>query len=92
MINFFRKIRMQMADENRPLKYMRYPLKDMDSYGPLNWKEPSVLKIDKYKIFQEIQYENLIDDFMFRMDQYIDNLKILQTVIKQILTESGIKN
>jgi len=29
---------------------------------------------------------------MFRMDQYIDNLKILQTVIKQILTESGIKN
>jgi hypothetical protein len=39
-----------------------------------------------------MQYENLIDDFMYRMDQYIDNFTILQTVIKQILTESGIKN
>jgi hypothetical protein len=24
MINFFRKIRKKMADDNRPIKYMRY--------------------------------------------------------------------
>ena len=26
MINFFRKIRKQLADDNKPLKYMRYAI------------------------------------------------------------------
>jgi len=29
MINFFRKIRKQLADDNKPLKYMRYATREI---------------------------------------------------------------
>ena len=47
----FEGIDKKVEEEIIPYLTTRYPLKDMDSYGPLNGKKLSVLKIDKHKIY-----------------------------------------
>jgi hypothetical protein len=54
MINFFRKIRKQLADDNKPLKYARYAIGEivLVMIGILlalqvnNWNEDRIKKIN----------------------------------------------
>jgi len=68
--------------------YKRYPLKNIDAFGILNWKEKSKLKIDKYLIFKDIEFENLIDDLLYKLENFKDALISLQAVIDAIIIES----
>jgi hypothetical protein len=64
----------------------RYPLKDIDKYGALGWETSSVLPADKTAIFQELTYESLIDDFLYRLQRYITSLQEARVIIDEILT------
>lgn len=68
--------------------YKKYPIKNIDAYGSLNWQEPSVLKINKLLIFGEIEFENILDDYLFNTISFIKSQKILQDIIEQIVVET----
>ena len=63
----------------------KYPIKDIDQYGPLAWPKPSVLVVDKTLIFQDIQFENELDDLLFRSHFYQNALDELEEVQNQII-------
>lgn len=64
---------------------LRYPLKDMDKYGALNWSESSRLPIERTAVFKDIAYENLIDDFLYRLTRYISNLEEAGDILDEII-------
>ena len=72
-----------------PYLTKNYPLKDMDRFGPLAWKEGSTLESDKTRILKELEFENLIDDNMYRLNDFIISLSELRVLIEEILIESS---
>ena len=70
--------------------YTRYPIKNIDMYGELKWKEPSKLQVDKLAIFNELEFESLMDDLLYQFYNLIEKQKTLQNIIEQIIaaTES----
>lgn len=85
-----RSVRVSVKIDNEVLPYLskKYALKDMDAYGALHWKEKSSLTIDKLQIFREIEFENILDDFLYRV---VDNkilLIELDSLIDKILKET----
>jgi hypothetical protein len=68
--------------------YKRYPVKNIDAYGVLNWQENSKLEINKYLIFKDIEFENLVDDLLYKLLNYKEKLTALQTIIDAIIIES----
>jgi hypothetical protein len=63
MINFFRKIRKKMADENKPMKYMRYAIGEillvvvgiLIALSINNWNEQNKLNIKERLILKEME-------------------------------------
>ena len=80
MIPFFRRIRKKMADDNRPLKYMRYAIGEivLVVIGILialqinNWNEERLDKIQEKKLMRNINQE------------FANNLKNLDSTIARI--------
>ena len=78
MINFFRKTRKQMADDNKPLKYMRYAIGEivLVVIGILiaiqinNWNEQA-----KGKVLEKQLLENLIENLEQNCDQLESRIK-----------------
>ena len=78
MINFFRKIRKQLADDNKPLKYMRYAIGEivlvvigiLIALSINNWNEESKIgkSIDSNLV---ILKQNLLED-----QTQLENLKL----------------
>ena len=66
-----------------------YSLKDVDRYSRLAWKEKSKLPNDKTKLFRDMVYENLLDDFLYRLSGYIGQLRQMDIVYKAIIEETG---
>ncbi len=66
----------------------KYSLKDTDAYGPLKWKEKTNIEVDKLQIFQEIEFENILDDFLYRVVDNKSKLIELDTLINKILKET----
>lgn len=77
--------------ENELIPYLtnNYLLKDVDFYGQLQWKTKSKLKVDKYLIFQDFKFENLIDDTLYRLFTYNKNIHELESIINSIIKESS---
>jgi len=71
-----------------PYLSKNYSFKDIDKNGPLNWESKSILKIDKLRIFHDIEYENNVDDLLYRINDYRNDLIDLQPIIKRILKET----
>jgi len=63
----------------------KYPLKNIDAYGILKWKNPSRLKVNKYQIFYDLEFENIIDDFLYNLVNYNIRIKNLQETVKSII-------
>ncbi|WP_157473070.1 DUF6090 family protein [Eudoraea adriatica] len=78
-----------IEDDLLPYLTKHYSMKDVDMYGNLNWKSKSDLKNDKLKIFEDIEFENLMDDMLYRLLKYNNSLKKALLVIDNILKESG---
>ena len=77
--------------ENDLVPYLtnNHSLRDMGVYGFLNWKTKSVLKIDKLKIFEDIVYENLMEDMIWRLLANINYLKDVEKIIDNIIMETS---
>ena len=65
--------------------YKKYPIKNIDIYGPLKWKEHSKLKVDKLAIFNDVEFESLMDDLLYNLHQLIERQNILKNLIEQII-------
>lgn len=79
----------KLVSDLTPYLTQNYVFKDLDQYGNLNWKEPSKFKKDKFAVFDDLVYENLIDDFMYRIDRYLIQLKELETIIKKVESQTN---
>ena len=71
-----------------PYLTSRYPLKDIDIYGELGWKTKSSLEVDKLAIFGDLEYENLMDDLLYRLLVYRNDLREAGTIIDGIIAET----
>ena len=92
MINFFRKIRKQLANDNKPLKYMRYAIGEivLVVIGILialqinNWNESQKLKKYEKGTLKQIQ-ENLNRDLQ-SLEEIIENRKKSVLAVDKILS------
>lgn len=64
-------------------------LKNIDSYGFLDWEQPSKLKTDTHKIFQDIEFENNLDNHAWSLTNYMLALVNLETTIDKIVVETS---
>ncbi len=78
----------KVEDDLVPYLTRNYPFKDIDYYGPLKWKSKSVLPNNKLKIFQDMEYESLVDDTLYRLITYMDDLNDAKAVIDKIIEET----
>jgi len=81
----------KLREEITPYLTINYSLRDIDQYGNLQWKTKSTFKIDKFFLFNDYVYENLTDDFMYRIDRYLDVLDRLEGIINAILDNTSEK-
>jgi hypothetical protein len=54
-------------------------------YGILEWKEPSKLTIDKFAIFNEVEFESRMDDVLYQLQNMIAKQNALNIVIEKII-------
>jgi hypothetical protein len=81
----------KIEDDLVPYLTKNYALKDVDSYSRLEWKYKSKLPIDKTKIFRDVEYENLMDDFLYRLSGYTIELKKLDHIFKAIIKQTELQ-
>ena len=63
-------------------------MNDVDRYGILKWKTKSNLQVDKLLIFQDILYENNLDDLLYRVRRYNLRLEELIKIQTKIIEHS----
>lgn len=63
-------------------------MKNIDRYTHLAWKNPTVLTNDYQLIFQQIEFENHIDNYLWTLSTYLDALIRLELLVDQILIET----
>ena len=98
MINFFRKIRKKLADDNKPLKYMRYAIGEivlvvigiLIALSINNWNESRKDRIQEKEILSEIletivRNNDLLENHMFLIE---DINRSSDVVIRWIENES----
>ncbi|MDT0551770.1 DUF6090 family protein [Urechidicola vernalis] len=66
----------------------KYPLKDIDIYSNIGWGKRSTLNHDKLTIFHNLEYESLVDDFLYHLLEYETDLINLQQTIDKIIIET----
>ena len=94
MINFFRKTRKKMADDNRPLKYMRYAIGEIAlvvigiliALSINNWNERKKNQEKLMNIFIEIQ--NDLSKDILRLDEILIWYKKTDSLIYLVLNDS----
>ncbi|WP_296313469.1 DUF6090 family protein [Winogradskyella sp. UBA3174] len=87
----FNRVELKVDNELIPYLSKNYALRDIDKYGNLNWKKNSTLQIDKYEIFNDIEFENITDDYLYRVISAEIKLNEIENVIDAILTETKYK-
>lgn len=85
----FERIEQKMDNDLIPYLTKQYAIKDIDVYGELEWKTNSLLKVDKLLIFNDIEFENIIDDYMYRVQIAINGLNELTVIIDNIIQETN---
>jgi len=73
--------------DNELIPYLtkNYSLKDIDNYGILSWKNKSSLKQEKLLIFEDIEFENILDDYIYRVKSEKSRLMSLEAIVDNIL-------
>lgn len=64
----FNRVELKIDNELVPYLSKNYSMKDIDQYGDLKWQSKTVLKIDKFQLFEDILFENILDDYLFRVN------------------------
>lgn len=89
--NAFERVELKIDNELIPYLSKHYALKDIDKYGALNWKENTTLQINKYAIFNDIEFENITDDYLYRVVAAENSLKRIGITLDAILAETKYK-
>jgi len=84
----FKRVELKIDDELVPYLSKHYSLKDIDKYGELKWKENTSIQINKFEIFHEIEFENITDDYLYRIITAENNAIDIEKIIEAILTET----
>jgi hypothetical protein len=84
----FNRAELKIDNELVPYLSKYYSMKDIDMYGTLQWKNKTLLTIDKLYIFEDIQFENIMDDYLYRVKSAGNNLKELLVIIDDIIKET----
>jgi hypothetical protein len=84
----FNRAELKIDNELVPYLSKYYSMKDIDMYGELQWKNKTLLTIDKLYIFEDIQFENIMDDYLFRVKSAGNNLQELLIIIDDIIKET----
>ncbi|MFH4966111.1 DUF6090 family protein [Gaetbulibacter sp. M235] len=64
-------------------------MKNIDRYSFLKWKKTSNLNRDNFKLFQDFEFENNMDNQAWNLANYISALKNLEKVIDDILAKTN---
>lgn len=75
-----------------PFLMGRYPFRDIgESYHTVvNYpRKKSALDVDKLQVFHEIEFENLLDDLIYRMQIYLNELTVLRQTAESIIAETS---
>ncbi|SFZ93950.1 hypothetical protein SAMN05428642_103450 [Flaviramulus basaltis] len=84
----FKRVELKIDNELIPYLSKKYSLKDIDVYGNLKWKNKTLLKVDKLQIFEDIEFENIMDDYLYRIISNKEKLNELTILIDDILKET----
>lgn len=58
-------------------------------YGNLKWKNKSQLDVNKMGIFTDIEFENLVDDLLYRLINTKEKTEQLKITIDEIINETA---
>ena len=78
----------KIDDDIMPYLSKNYSMKDIDMYGELKWENKSRIKIDKLQILEDIEFENIMDDYLYRLNGEKKNLLEFEEIIDHILKET----
>jgi len=78
----------KIDDDIIPYLSKKYSIKDIDMYGDLKWENKSQIKIDKLQILEDIEFENIMDDYLYRLYGEIETLSKFEEIIDSILIET----
>jgi hypothetical protein len=102
MINFFRKIRKQLADDNKPLKYMRYAIGEillvvigiLIALSINNWNDNRKLKIEAKSIKNALLIDLAKDTVQLRSRIELYEKYIMETnvVLEHFNTANNLKD
>lgn len=66
-------------------------MKNIDNYGVLQWNKKTKLNHDYYNMFQDIEFENVMDNQSWTILNYINALEGLQNIMDRIIEETNKK-
>ena len=80
----------ETLDQNNQTMFLPYlaknaSLKNIDSYGFLDWQEKSRLKSNNTELFQDIEFENYLDNHAWSVAFYQKALDSLEVISKKII-------
>lgn len=77
--------------QNMMLPYLtkNASLKNIDSYGLLDWNQKSKLKPNTFEMFQDLEFENNIDNHAWSIANYLRALENLEIIINKIIAETS---
>lgn len=78
----------KIDDDIVPYLSKNYSMKDIDRYGELKWKNKTRIKIDKLQILEDIEFENIMDDYLYRLNGETKNLLEFEKIMDNILKET----
>jgi len=101
MISFFRKIRKQLADDNKPLKYARYAIGEiiLIIIGIIlalqlnSWKDNRMVKAESQELLERlvVDLEHDLSYFDAQKKEYKTWLQQIDFILNQILANDSIK-
>ncbi|GMQ25458.1 hypothetical protein Aoki45_21400 [Algoriphagus sp. oki45] len=64
-------------------------MKNIDRYGFLKWEEKSRFNVSTHLLFQELEFENNLDNQAWGLANYLKALYVLEEIIEKIISETS---
>ena len=64
-------------------------LKNIDKYSPMSWEEPSKFRSDYHVIFNDREFENIIDNTLYHHAKMTKSYDDMETLINDIITQTS---
>jgi len=81
----FKKLDDWSNDEFTPYLLTKISFKEMDANGDLNWTGPSKVKPDYHPLFQEVVFENQLDNILWLHHQVLERCNESMELINDII-------